>query len=294
MPDPAYAYLTGRLDLEETGRTDARLAASLSEDDAAVVLFAGDRIVRDAAHGARVWREARAGGADLVEAGPILLGERDGRPVLAVRLKADVAGIGEDETASIRDVMMGPQDGLLAHAASLLTWHAANPFCARCGGRSVSRDAGYRRVCAACETSVFPRCDPVAIMMVTKGEHCLLGRQPAFPPGLYSCLAGFIEPGETVEHAVRREVREEAGVRVGRVDYRMSQPWPMPHSIMMGCRAEAETETIVRDEAELEDARWFDQTEVRAMMDGTHAGGLVAARQGTIARALTDEWLEGT
>jgi len=130
----------------------------------------------------------------------------------------------------------------------------------------------------------------VVIMLAVKGDRCLLGRSHRFAPGMYSCLAGFMEPGETIEAAVRRETFEESGVRVGPVRYVASQPWPFPFSLMIGCIAEAETEEVERDTAELEDCRWFSRAEVLQMLDGTHPDGLRAATRGAIARYLIALW----
>ena len=145
---------------------------------------------------------------------------------------------------------------------------------------------GWKRVCPACAAEHFPRVDPVAIMLVASGDDCLLGRQARFPEGVWSCLAGFIEPGETVEEAVRREVQEEAGVAVGAVRYLGAQPWPFPSSLMIGCRAEALAREIVVDRLELEDARWFPRAEARAMLDRTHPDGLTTPPPLAIAHHL--------
>src|SRR5690606_35678132 len=124
--------------------------------------------------------------------------------------------------------------GAAAEARSLVHWHRSHRFCALCGALSKMANAGWRRDCPQCGAAHFPRTDPVAIMLAVDGERCLLGRQPRFAPGMYSCLAGFVEPGETLEDAVRREIFEEAGIRIGRVRYLASQPWPMPSSLMVG------------------------------------------------------------
>src|ERR1700674_4351030 len=155
----------------------------------------------------------------------------------------------------------------LATAKALLTWHATHRFCAKCGHETKSTEAGWRRDCPACGTHHFPRTDPCVIMLAIDGERCLLGRQSRFPPGMWSCLAGFVEPGESIEEAVRRETLEEAGVRTGAVAYFASQPWPFPMSIMIGCFAAAETNALVIDRKELEDARWFSRDEARFMLE---------------------------
>jgi NAD+ diphosphatase len=151
---------------------------------------------------------------------------------------------------------------------------------------------GYRRDCPACGAEHFPRTDPVVIMLAIDGERCLLGRQARFAAGMYSCLAGFVEPGETIEDAVRRETGEEAGIRIGRVGYHSSQPWPFPASLMIGCHAEAITTEVVPDEAELEDCRWFERDEVRTMLAGTHPGGLKTPPPIAIAYRLIRAWAE--
>jgi NAD+ diphosphatase len=183
--------------------------------------------------------------------------------------------------------------GILAMAKSMLDWHGRHRFCANCGGPTNLSQAGFRRDCATCGSQHFPRTDPVVIMMITRGDQCLLGRQARFVPGSYSCLAGFLEPGETIEDAVRRETFEEAGVRIGPVSYGMSQPWPFPSSIMIGCFGEALSEEIVMDRDELEDARWFSRAEVRLMLAKQHPDGLMVPPSVAIAYHLIRYWAEG-
>jgi len=152
------------------------------------------------------------------------------------------------------------------------------------------RIGGYKRVCTGCEAQLFPRTDPVAIMLAVTPDKCLLGRSPHFPPGMYSCLAGFIEPGETIEDAVRRETFEESGIRIGRVAYHASQPWPFPHSLMIGCFGEALTHDVDPDREELEDCRWFFRDEVAAIIAGTHPDGILMPPPGAIASHLVRAW----
>ena len=157
-----------------------------------------------------------------------------------------------------------------------------------------SRIGGYKRICSGCGHEIFPRTDPVAIMLAIdeKRDRCLLGRNHRFPDGMYSSLAGFVEPGETIENAVRRETREESGIEIGRVRYHASQPWPMPHQLMIGCFAEAISFDIQADEAELADCRWFGRTETAELIERGPVNGLSLPIEGTIARRLIVDWLE--
>ena len=179
---------------------------------------------------------------------------------------------------------------LLATAKAVLGWHETHGFCARCGAKSQMAEAGWQRLCPACGARHFPRTDPVVIMLILSGNDVLMGRSPGWPEGMYSLLAGFVEPGETVEAAVRREVREEAGVTVGRVGYLASQPWPFPASLMLGCRGEALSREITVDPVELEDARWVGREEMLDLFAGLSTT-MKPARKGAIARFLIEAWL---
>ena len=181
---------------------------------------------------------------------------------------------------------------LAATAKGIFGWHQKHKFCANCGASTKVGEAGWQRDCDACKTPHFPRTDPVVIMLVTHGNETLLGRSPNWPAGMYSCLAGFMEPGETVEAAVRREVFEESGVRVGEIDYITSQPWPFPSSLMIGCHGRATTTKITRDEIELEDALWASKETLLESLSG-HSEKLLLARPGSIAHFLIDHWLKG-
>jgi NAD+ diphosphatase len=197
------------------------------------------------------------------------------------------------EFADLRAIMalLGPGDaGDAAAAKGIFGWHETHRFCARCGGPSRMDEAGWRRVCPACGAQHFPRTDPVVIMLILHGNSVLLGRSAAWPEGMYSLLAGFMEPGESIEAAVRRETREEAGVTVGAVDYLSSQPWPFPSSLMIGCRGMALDPSITRDPTELEDARWVSREGVLAGLTGADPA-VRPARKGSIARFLLERWL---
>ncbi len=182
--------------------------------------------------------------------------------------------------------------GELGGAKSVLNWHQRHRFCANCGAPSKVSCGGWRRDCAACGATHFPRVDPVVIMLAIDGDRCLLGRQAHFAPGMYSALAGFLEPGETIEDAVRREIHEEAGVHCSQVSYFASQPWPFPSSLMIGCFAKAVSTDVLVDENELEDARWFTRAEVAMMFSGTHPDAISAPLPFAIAHHLLKAFLE--
>jgi NAD+ diphosphatase len=195
--------------------------------------------------------------------------------------------------AELRAVMtqLTPRDAeLAATAKAIWGWHDTHRFCARCGAESRIAKAGWQRDCGACGGHHFPRTDPVVIMLITHGNNVLLGRSPGWPEGMYSLLAGFVEPGETIEAAVRREVFEEAGIRVGQVSYLASQPWPFPASLMIGCKGEALDADITIDPAEIEDAIWVSREDVALAFSGDHPK-LLPARKGAIAHFLLEAWL---
>ncbi|MGL6211562.1 MAG: NAD(+) diphosphatase [Paracoccaceae bacterium] len=179
---------------------------------------------------------------------------------------------------------------LAATAKAVCDWHARHGFCAVCGQPSEPQQGGWQRDCPACEASHFPRTDPVVIMLVTRGNSLLLGRSPGWPEGMYSLLAGFIEPGETVEAAVRREVFEESGIQTGEVRYLASQPWPFPASLMLGCAAEALSDQIKLDPAELDDAVWITREDMVTVLAGAHPT-IRPPRKGAIAQFLIVNWL---
>lgn len=179
---------------------------------------------------------------------------------------------------------------LAATGKAILGWHSSHGFCAACGSRSNVAQAGWQRVCPACKTQHFPRTDPVVIMLVTHGNRVLLGRNAAWPEGMFSLLAGFMEPGETIEAAVRREVQEETGISCLGVDYLASQPWPFPASLMIAATTEAATTAITLDPVELEAARWVSREELVSALSGSHPD-IRPFRNGAIAGFILRNWL---
>ena len=180
----------------------------------------------------------------------------------------------------------------IATAKALLHWHARHRFCSNCGAATNLTQCGWRRDCPNCKVEHFPRTDPVVIMLAVKGERCVLGRSARFAPNMYSCLAGFVEPGESIVDATRRETLEEVGIKCGRVSFFASQPWPFPSSLMIGAHAEAISDQITVDREELEDARWFDKDEAAAMLIRRHPHGLTAPPPVAIAHHILRAWVE--
>jgi len=280
-------------------RGDIDLGEAFAAENAMIYLFADDRALLRV-EGERLnprFGHEEAGAVGFNPESLILLGVAPDGPRLAGQVPPEAARPDDIKAIDLRSLAMqevlDPADlASLAQARSYLHWHAANRYCGRCGDALAVQGGGVARACAKCETQIFPRVDPVVIMLAIDGERCLLGRQARFAPGMYSALAGFLEPGETIEEAVRREVKEEAGIRIGRVAYHSSQAWPFPHSLMIGCHAEALSTDVERDAAELEDCRWFDRDEVRLMLSGEHPDGLKAPFKMAIAHHLIKAFAE--
>lgn len=288
MPEREPSLLPGFsgniIDRRSEHRGPDSVPAALADPAARFYLFDGDRVFTRNSEPLFALPDAVTLGARIEQA--VLLGWADGAPRLAA-IAPEPAG--ETTGVTLTDLRAlatngatTPENiGALAQARSLLHWHNRHGFCSNCGAPTVATNGGYRRDCLVCAAEHFPRTDPVVIMLAILGDgakaRVLLGRQRRFPAGMYSALAGFLEPGETVEAAVRRETLEESGIRIGRVRYYASQPWPFPASLMIGCHAEAISEEIVRDDAELEDCRWFSRDEVKAMLEGRHPDGVTAA-----------------
>ena len=232
---------------------------------------------------------------------PIFLGLSNETPCFA----ADFAAMTEEEAqaqfcegAAFTDLrgvaaQLGPASASIAATAKAMTaWHLNHAFCSRCGGLTEPENGGWKRVCPACGAEHFPRTDPVVIMLILNDDNVLVGRQSTFPQGIYSLLAGFMEPGETVEDAVRRETLEETGVEVGEVGYLGSQPWPFTSNLMLGCVGIAESTHIKVDPAELEDAQWISRAKMDVILQGKHPR-IAPPRQDAIARAILADWVAG-
>lgn len=293
------AFSGNRIDRQAETRDDAAAARALESPEARLMVLGEGRLCLRVAGGNAFdpyfsRAEAETLGARLGEA--VLLGHEGETPVLAIPTGIDPEALPEGIKAiDYRSVyVQGLIDraalGALAQGAALIAWHQNHRFCGRCGGESEMRAGGYKRVCRACGREHFPRTDPVVIMLALRGDTCLLGRGPHFPPGSVSCLAGFVEPGETIEAAVRREILEESSVAIGQVAYHASQPWPFPYTLMIGCYAEATSSTIVIDANELEECRWFTRAEVRLMLADEHPEGYRVPPGGAIANILIRDW----
>lgn len=269
---------------------------------AATILIAGDKVILRAGISATALLEANEAARAQARSVEVFLGRVDGRPVFAAAADAQAAELFPEPDFQIRDLralaiearVPDHELGLLATAKSVLAWHGRNGFCANCGTATRIAAAGFRRECPNCGLHHFPRTDPVAIMLIHRGESCLLGRGPHFPETMYSCLAGFVEPGETIEDAVRRETAEETGIAIGAVRYHASQPWPFPASLMIGCVAEALSEVITIDPAELADARWVTKDALRLMFERRHPEGLTVPQPIAIAHHLLRDFLDGS
>lgn len=273
-----YCFAGNPLDRVSERRRDKEWIAGLLADPHTRVLPLYDLkpAVADMLRPALDWREIGSWRA-AIEAGAtlVLLGLDDAGHA---RFAIDAAGQGDAADAENIDVRtLAPlipagDAAILAEARSLIDWHARHRFCAQCGTPTDVSQAGWTRRCPSCRAHHYPRSDPVSIMLVVRGERALLGRNKRRPGQRFSCLAGFMEPGETPEEAVRREVMEESGIRVGRVKYLAAQPWPFPSTLMMGFLAEGISEEITIDPEELAEARWFEREEIREMVARAAAG----------------------
>lgn len=287
----APGFTGGMLDRSDALRHDPEGLAAAQRDWRARLLVLDGLLPGTTDDGHLAWTSM----ADMPEdAEPILLGlDESGRPHFAALLN----GMRVDNAPAMRSpalmavlAALAPGEAATyAGARSVIDWHVRHGFCAKCGSPTEPFRAGWARKCPNCGTEHFPRVDPVVIMIAEHDGRALLGRGKGWAPGRYSALAGFVEPAESIEEAVAREIREESGVRVGKVRYVASQPWPFPSSLMMACVAEAEDDAITLDVNELEDAMWVPREMVRAVLRGED-GPFVAPPPYAIAYTLLKEW----
>ena len=286
------AFAGSGLDRADHIRADATALAALMDWRARLLLLDGlaPQLSRDGELEWGTLADAEAG-AELV-----FLGLLDGRGCFAPVSPSLIGSVAPPNPRLWAAMgMLSPTDlAIYGGARSLVDWHARHRFCARCGHATKLAKGGWQRSCtnAACNAEHFPRVDPVTIMTVECDGELLLGRQPRFPPRRYSALAGFVEPGESLEGAVKREVLEEAGITARSVEYVASQPWPFPSSLMIGCHAYTDDKTITIDTTELDDARWFTREEVAYAMSGAEDGAFIAPPPFAVAHHLLKWWLE--
>lgn len=293
MAPPAVSFGGSRIDRADHLRTDPDALAGLMDWRARLLLLDGMM--------PQLGEDGALGWGTLADCNPeaelVFLGQLDGKACFA-----PVPPAGSNNPADPRAWqmlgMLSPEElALYGGARSLVDWHARHRFCANCGHATRLAKGGWQRDClrddGGCGAQHFPRVDPVTIMLVEHADRLLLGRQPRFPPRQFSALAGFVEPGETIEEAVAREIHEEAGVRVRDVSYVASQPWPFPSQLMIGCHAIADDDALTVDETELDDARWFTRDEVReALASGRDGGAFIAPPPFAIAHTLMTWWIE--
>ncbi|HEU5017191.1 MAG TPA: NAD(+) diphosphatase [Pseudolabrys sp.] len=303
-PKPHLGYIDSRIDRAADRRTDeAAIAAFAGDPRARAYVIGVDWIVMKA--GAPLHEpsfpltEARKLG-DAAET--VFLGLDGGAPRFGIGISASAAEsltsragfhIADLRSIAVQGLCATEHLPAIAEAKAILHWHARHRYCANCGALTVTTQAGWRRDCPQCKALHFPRTDPVVIMLAIDHDHCLLGRSPRFAPTMWSCLAGFIEPGESIEEAVRRETLEEAGIATGRTLYFRSQPWPFPMTLMIGCFAEALSREIKVDRTELEGAAWFSKSECEAMLARRHPDGLTAPPPVAIAYHIVRAWVDG-
>jgi NAD+ diphosphatase len=302
-PKPRLGYTASLIERVVERRPDATALAAWGNDPRARSYLIGGELVvlkrtADVNDPLFTPAEARALGRT---AETVFLGLIEGAPRFAIALDPAAAEalkarddlvVTDLRSIAVRGLVAADHLPPLAEGKALVGWHARHRFCPNCGAASNLVEGGWRRDCPSCRAQHFPRTDPVVIMLPVAGERCVLGRSHRFVPGMWSCLAGFVEPGETIEEAVRRETREEAGIICGRVGYFASQPWPFPSSLMIGCHAEALSHEIIIDRAELDDARWFDREEVATMLLRCHPDGLTTPPTVAIAYHIIRAWVE--
>jgi len=283
-------FTGARIDRADAIRNDPeRLADAMSTLSARLLRLDGIDPVDDGM-GGLVW-------GSLAEVEPdrelLFLGMVEGKPRFAPLAPPGVVYDARSRTAwQVLGLLAPDQAALYAAARSLIDWHSRHRFCAQCGGATTVAKGGWQRNCGQCAAQHFPRTDPVVIMLAEYEGKALVGRQHGWPPGRYSALAGFVEPGESIEEAVTRELFEEAGVRAGAVRYIASQPWPFPSSLMIACVGTVEADDLTLDPGEIEDAFWVTRAEVAAALSGASDARFIAPPPFAIAHTLLAAWVE--
>ena len=283
-PDPFFAG--AGLDRADHLRADPDAIAALARHSEARELAWNNGAPALDGDGRLVWKT-------IEEEAPLFLGLDANAPRFSMLPDGDVP-VNARAHFGLLSLLDAADAPTFAAALSLANWHRRHGFCSVCGATTVSNRGGWSRHCAACGADHYPRVDPVVIMLATHADKLLLGRQPQYPPGRYSALAGFVESGETIEAAVARELFEEAGIRVANVRYIASQPWPFPSSLMIGACAEALGDALTIDTNELDDARWFTRAEVTDALAGAPGAAFLPPPPSAIARTLLDDWVSST
>ncbi|MFS2318502.1 NAD(+) diphosphatase [Maricaulis sp. D1M11] len=293
--DKPMIFAGNPLDRGDALRRDETALAQLPDSPSARYILFSSRRPLVTSTGALAWLERDAARALAPDGEAYFLGHWGEFACFALAAPDELDSVEAGQFTDTRQavmVMPPSESGVLAQGLALVNWHASHPYCSRCGGKTRIAAGGAKRICTQCEAEHFPRVDPVVIMLATDGDHCLLGRQASWPVGMWSALAGFVEPGETLEEACARELHEEAGVKVDMagIQYVFGQPWPFPSSLMIGLTAPVTNTALTVDTHELEAARWFSRQEIRSMMEGTHAEASIPPRL-AIASRLLEDWI---
>ncbi len=277
-PEPFFAG--PGIDRADQVRVDSQRLAEIAAVEGGRQLLWRDGLPAVGDDGRLEWRP--------VSAHDLFLGIQDGQPRFSAAEQPHANARAAFDTLG---TLARDEAPLFAAALSLAWWHSRHLFCANCGAATEIERGGWSRRCPECSAQHFPRVDPVVIMLAEHDGRLLLGRQPQYPPGRYSALAGFLEPGESIEAAVARELQEEAGIDVVDVTYIASQPWPFPSSLMIGCHARALADALTIDLTELDDARWFTRDEIAAALAGEPEAPFQPPPHFAIARTLLEHWL---
>jgi NAD+ diphosphatase len=286
-----YPYFSQNpLDRLDFVRRDEKKVEELkNSSESLYLLFDGSDIIFDEQN-----KNCFFSNKDLDTTQAVLLGRDKNRDYFALHVKNNKPR--HLSKRSIRDLvdnnlLKEEKLGIIAQGAAVLNWHQSHQFCSACGKETTMKQAGWKRDCLTCKKEHFPRTDPVVMMLVTHGDYCLLGRGVNFPENRYSCLAGFMESGESIEDAARRELYEEAGVIGEDVEYMMCQPWPFPNTLMIGVHVKAKSKELKIDPHEIADAKWVHKDDIKAILNGDESLGMSTPSKIAIARNLLESWV---